>query len=77
MAGITLAQAQENLDMWLDASAKVAKGQSYQIGTRAYRRADLREIHEMIKYWRTEVDTQIRTGGTNTIRCRPIIPLDY
>ena len=42
MAGITLAQAEAQLALWLTASEKVAKGQSYTIGDRSLTRADAR-----------------------------------
>ena len=34
MAGITKEEAKKHLDIWLEAEAQIATGQSYQIGTR-------------------------------------------
>lgn len=51
MAGITLAQAQSKLDMWLAAEDKVMGGQAYSINNRSLTRADLTEIGQRIEYW--------------------------
>lgn len=51
MAGITLAQAEAQLALWLDANTKVASGQSYSIGGRSLSRTDASEIREQITYW--------------------------
>lgn len=51
MAGITLAKAQAQLDLWIEADAKVASGQSYSIGNRSLSRADAGEITRKIDYW--------------------------
>ncbi len=51
MAGITLAQAEAQLAVWLDANTKVASGQSYSIGGRSLSRTDASEIREQINYW--------------------------
>lgn len=59
MAGITLAQAQAQLDAWLTASLAVATGQSYEIdtgtGRRKLTRADAAEVREMVKHWQSMV----------------------
>ena len=62
MAGITLDQAQAQLDAFLAASVAVAKGQAYQIGTRAYRRADLKDIQLSIEFWDGKVQRLTRGG---------------
>jgi len=72
MAGITLDQAQAQLDAYLAASTAVANGQSYQIGTRAFRRADLKEILVSIKFWDGKV-AELTAGG---IRVRRGIVVD-
>ena len=51
MAGITLAQAEAQLALWLAASSAVASGQSYSIGDRSLTRADAKEIREMLNFW--------------------------
>lgn len=51
MAGITLANAQAQLDLWLAADAAVASGQSYSIKDRSLSRTDAAEITQKIEYW--------------------------
>lgn len=69
----TLAEAKENLRIWLEAERTVATGQSYRIGTRSLVRADLRDIRERIQFWRGEVDRLLRGvgGGVRVIRVVP------
>ncbi len=55
MAGITLAQAEARLTMYMSAEEKVLQGQSYKIGERELRRADLAEIRKAIEYWDQKV----------------------
>lgn len=55
MAGITLQQAQAQLDLWLAASTAVATGQEYAIGTRKLRRTDAAEIRQQIVFWERKV----------------------
>lgn len=55
MAGITLAQAQAQLDSWIAADTAVATGQSYSIGGRTLSRANAKEIRENIEYWDVKV----------------------
>ncbi len=51
MAGITLAQAESQLGLWMAASEKVAQGQSYTIGGHTLTRADARAIQQQVDYW--------------------------
>lgn len=51
MAGITLAQAEAQLNAYLAAETAVLAGQSYEIAGRSLRRADLAEIQQGIKIW--------------------------
>jgi hypothetical protein len=51
MAGITAAQAETQLSLWLDAMTAVAAGQSYSIKGRSLSRADAGSIKEMVDYW--------------------------
>lgn len=62
MAGITLAQAQAQLDVWLAADTVVATGQSYTIGERSLTRANAREIRENIDFWDGKVQKLSRGG---------------
>lgn len=56
MAGITLAQAQAQLEAWLAASTAVAKSQSYEIDGRKLTRANAAEIRNSIDYWSGKVN---------------------
>lgn len=51
MAGVTLAQAEAQLALWLAANEAVAAGQSYSIKDRSLSRTDASEIREQITYW--------------------------
>ncbi len=55
MAGITLADAEAQLALWVAASAALAGAQSYTItsgdSTRSLTRADLGDVMEQIKFW--------------------------
>ena len=62
MAGITLAQAQTQLALWLEADAAVATGQAYTIGGRSLTRANAREIRENLTYWDNKVQRLTRGG---------------
>lgn len=62
MAGITLASAQAQLDLWLAADAAVAAGQSYSIKDRSLTRADAGEITQKIEYWNNWVQKLSRAA---------------
>lgn len=72
MVGITLAQAQAKLDLWLAAEEALATSQSYVIevegNRRELRRADLREVGERIRYWNNKVValTASASGGSRS-----------
>lgn len=55
MAGITLDQAQTQLDLWMNASMAVAKKQSYSIAGRSLTLADAADIQRSIEYWNNQV----------------------
>ena len=63
MAGITLEQAQAQLEMWLDAEAAIATSQSYSIGDRTLTRADLSSIESAITRWDRRVKQLSRSSG--------------
>lgn len=63
MAGITLAQAEAQLAVWLAADSAVATGQSYSVGDRALTRANAREIRENITFWDEQVKRLSLTSG--------------
>lgn len=76
MTGITLETAQRQLEIWLDAEKKVARGQSYQIGNRSLTRADLGKIAERIDYWSNKVtELSKKKPGRNRLGC--FVPYDF
>ena len=62
MAGITLAQAEIQLDAWLEASLKIASGQAYSIGGRSLTRANAAWIGKQIVFWNGMVQSLDRGG---------------
>lgn len=54
-SGITLAQAQTQLDAYLAAETAVLTSQEYRIAGRLFRRADLPAIQEGIRIWNERV----------------------
>ena len=68
MAGITLAQAQAQLDAWLAASLAVANSQEYRIGDRMLTRTDAAEVRQQVAYWQDQVNrlTAVGTGRRRT-----------
>lgn len=63
MSGITLAQAEAQLTIWLAADAAVASGQAYSVAGRALTRANAREIRENIEFWDKKVNALSRSSG--------------
>lgn len=55
MAGMTLEQAQQQLDAWLAASLAVARKQSYSIAGRSLTLADASDIQSQIEFWEARV----------------------
>ncbi len=71
MAGITLAHAQAQLDLWLDRLSKVGVTKSYEINGRSQTRFSLTEIQGQVDYW----DRQVRRLSRGGIRVRQVKPL--
>lgn len=76
MAGITLEEAKNFLEIWLEAERRVSTGQSYTIGSRSLTRVNLSEIADRIEYWRNKVgqleaDPTGRNGGRRVWRAVP------
>lgn len=73
MAGITLAQAQTQLDAYLAAEIAVLSGQRYEIAGRMLQRANLGEIQTGIKVWNERVQTlsQRASGVARAVVPRP------
>lgn len=78
MAGITLEQAQEQLDSWLAASKAVTAGQQYEIdtgtGRRMLRRVDGEEIRQQIIFWDGKVKALTPAVGGGRRRQRYVVP---
>jgi len=74
MAGITLVQAQAQLDAWLAASLAVANNQSYSIAGRSLTRVDAAEIGNQVDRWQNKVNdlTRIAAGRGRT---RYVVPM--
>jgi hypothetical protein len=68
MAGITLAQAEAKLTLWMAANDAVAGGQEYTIGSRSLSRVDAGEIREQVEFWDGKVKELSR--GTTGMRIR-------
>lgn len=75
MAGITLAQAEAQLALYLAAEAAVLANQSYEIttpqGTRRLTRANLDEIQAGIKAWderAKDLEAQATSGSGSRLR---------
>lgn len=69
MAGITLQQAQAQLDAYLAAEAKILHGQKVEIDGRALTRADLRFVQSGIDTWNNRVrDLQATSKGRSRMR---------
>lgn len=56
MPGITLDQAQTQLDLYLVAEATVLSGQSYEINGRKLTRANLADIQKGIAFWNGRIN---------------------
>lgn len=76
MAGITLQQAQDQLNMWLDASSKISEAQSYSINGRSLTRANLKEVTDQIKFWDMQVKRLERNNGQGGLIVRSGVPRD-
>jgi hypothetical protein len=72
MAGITIAQAQAQLDLWLDADARVSKGQSVSMSDRTVTQADAAEITKKIEYWSGKV-AQLTRASSGRGRTRYVV----
>ncbi len=71
MAGLTQAQAEAQLALYIAAEEKVLSGQEYSIGSRRLKRADLAEIREGIQFWNAEVQRLSNGAG---VRVRGLTP---
>lgn len=74
MPPITLAQAQAQLQNYIDAEEAVLTGQAYEISGRKMTRADLGAIQEGIALWNQRV-AQL-SQATPGMRVRGAVPID-
>lgn len=72
MAGISLAQAQAQLDAYLAAETAVLSGQRYKIADREMTRADLETIQAGIKIWNDRV-VQLSNRALGRSRARTVV----
>jgi len=64
VAGVTLAEAEAQLTLYLAEEADILeRGQSYAIRGRSMTRADLAAIRDGISYWQGMVERLARSGG--------------
>jgi len=71
MAGITLAQAEAKLTLWMAANDAIATGQSYSIAGRSLSRANLDEVQRQIEFWDRQVKRFTR-GGIHVRGATPV-----
>lgn len=73
----SVAQCNERLQIWLDAEAAIASGQSYMIDNRRLDRASLAQVREQIKFWQNELaKAQLAANGRSRRRTIRIVPRD-
>ena len=78
MAGISLAQAQTQLNAYLAAETAVLSGQKYEIAGRLLQRANLLEIQTGIKTWNERVMNLTRMqSGRSRARTAPDIATGF
>lgn len=70
MAGITLADAEAQLAVWLAASTAVASGQAYTIKDRSLTRANAKEIREQVAFW----DAWVKRLSRGKAHTRYVVP---
>jgi hypothetical protein len=70
MAGLTSAQWQERLDLYVACEKAILQNQAYSIGNRSMTRADLAEVRAAISQCNDELVRQSRGG----LRVRYLMP---
>jgi hypothetical protein len=73
MAGITLSQAQEQLDAHLEAVKQILGQQEVTVGDDKLRRASLIDVQAGVKFWDEQV-TRLSMRANGRSRTRSIIP---
>lgn len=82
MSAITLDQAKQQLQVWLDANIAVSSGQSYSLGTsngnRSLTRANSAEILKQIEFWEKKIATiEAQSKGRSRSKIFRGIPRDF
>lgn len=73
----TVIQCIERLEIWLEAEAAIASGQSYMIDNRRLERANLAQVREQIKFWQRELTkAEAAANGRSRRRTMRIVPRD-
>lgn len=73
----TVIQCIERLEIWLEAEAAIASGQSYMIDNRRLERANLAQVREQIKFWQNELTkAEAAANGRSRRRTMRIVPRD-
>lgn len=69
MAGITLAQAEAQLALYLAAETKILAGQKVEIDGQALTRANLKDVREGMAHWDSKVkELSARASGSSRSR---------
>lgn len=71
---MTLAEANEMLQLWIEAEKAVSTGQSYSIGGRSLTRVNMKEIREAQRYWESEIyrlQNNVNSRGARVLRVVP------
>lgn len=75
--GFTVMRCIERLEIWLEAEAAIASGQSYMIDNRRLERANLAQVREQIKFWQNELTkAEAAASGRRRRRTMRIVPRD-
>lgn len=61
--GMTEAQIQQRLNMYLEAEQRILQSQEYKIGDRTLRRADLSKVREAIAELTAEAEVAAQNGA--------------
>lgn len=68
---MTLSEANEMLQLWIEAEKAVSTGQSYSIGGRSLTRVNMKEIREAQRYWESEIyrlKNNVNSRGARVLR---------
>ena len=71
---MTLAEANEMLQLWIEAEKAVSTGQSYSIAGRSLTRVNMKEIREAQRYWESEIyrlQNNVNSRGARVLRVVP------